>query len=286
MSGSVSADKIVASLKKLAKNSKGSSINELRLILALERAIARIESHSKLSDHIVFKGGFVLLKTMNSGRFTRDVDALAIGLSRKKVPDLIEEALGADLEDGFWFGDVAVEDLQDQGPYGGYRFTAAFHIGEPPAPGSSKIKRFSRIHIDVGFGDPVETLPKKQVMPSILHLGEPVSWSVYPFEYIFAEKLEALFSRGSANSRAKDIYDMPLIFAKCSNMKNLKRAIKRTFENRKTLLPESFTETAQSYQLDVLRGSWLSVELMESGPSFESSWEAFLEVLRSLDSKP
>ena len=104
---SVSAQKIMDSLKKLSKSSKGSSINELRLILALERAIARIENHPKLSNHIIFKGGFVLLKTISSGRFTRDVDALALGLSRKKVPSLIEEALSFDLDDGFWFGDIA-----------------------------------------------------------------------------------------------------------------------------------------------------------------------------------
>lgn len=168
MSEIISGPKIMESLKKLATSSKGNSINELRLILALERAIARIENHPKLSDHIVFKGGFVLLKTLKTGRFTRDVDALAVGLSRKQVPKLIEDALSADLEDGFWFGNVTTEDLKDQGPYGGYRFTAAYQIGEVPPSGSSKIKRYSRIHLDVGFGDPVETLPKKQLMPSIL----------------------------------------------------------------------------------------------------------------------
>ncbi len=284
MSEIISGSKIMDSLKKIAKNSKANSINELRLILALERAIARIENHPKLSDHIVFKGGFVLLKTIKTSRFTRDVDALALGLSRKQVPKLIEAALSFDLDDGFWFGDVTTKDLKDQGPYGGYRFTAAYQIGEVPSVGSSKIKRYSRVHLDVGFGDPVETLPKKKMMPSILRVGNPVSWSVYPFEYIFAEKLEALFSRGSANSRAKDIYDMPLIFTECSNIKSLQKAIVRTFNNRKTPIPKSFLSTAKDFQLDVLRSSWLSVELKDDGHSFDSSWDAFLEVLRSLES--
>jgi hypothetical protein len=212
MSAALTPQKIMDALKKLSKSSKGSSINELRLILALERAVARLDHHQKLSRHIIFKGGFVLLKTINTFRFTRDVDALAIGLSRKHVPKLIEEALSIDLEDGLWFGDINTEDLVDQGPYGGYRFTAAFQIGIPESMEASKIKRLSRIHLDVGFGDPIEVVPKKQTMPSILKTEKPVSWSVYPFEYIFAEKLEALFSRGSSNSRAKDIYDMPLIF--------------------------------------------------------------------------
>ncbi len=285
MSETISAKNIMSSLKKLAKNTKGSSINELRLILALERAVARIEAHPKLSKHLVFKGGFVLLKTINSDRFTRDVDALAIDLSRKQVPKLIEVALSNNLHDGLWFGDITTEDLKDQGPYGGYRFTAAFQIEDPTVKTRPSIKRLSRIHLDVGFGDPIETLPKKQLMISILNIGEPISWSVYPFEYIFAEKLEALFSRGSANSRAKDIYDMPLIYKQITNQKNLHKAIVRTFNNRKTPIPESFFLVAQEYQLEVMQSSWPSVELLDSKASFDETWADFLKILQLLDSR-
>jgi predicted nucleotidyltransferase component of viral defense system len=283
MKNQASPQKIMDALKALAKISKGNSLNELRLVLALERAIARLDQHPKLSKHLVFKGGFVLLKTINTSRFTRDVDALAIGLSRKKVPEHIVEALETDLHDGLWFGDVITEDLKDQGPYGGYRFTVAFQIGAPASRTAAKIKRLSRIHIDVGFGDAVESVPKKQTMPSILKSEAPVTWSVYPFEYIFAEKLEALFSRGSSNSRAKDIYDMPLIFKRCKNLKNLSQAINKTFENRKTPIPDSFAQTAEGYELLVLKNSWPSVELMDEGATFESSWQALLRILRSLD---
>lgn len=101
------------------------------------------------------------------------------------MPSLIEEALSFDLDDGFWFGDVTTEDLTDQGPYGGHRIAAAFQVGESPTPGSSKIKRLSRIHLDVGFGDPVEKLPKKQVMPTILKIGEPVEISACAFDIFF-----------------------------------------------------------------------------------------------------
>ena len=96
------------------------------MIVALERAVARLEKHPKLSSHIIFKGGFVLFKTVDTTRFTRDVDALAIGISRQKVPEMVEAALNLDLNDGLWYGDLIVEDLVDQGPYGGFRFNCAF----------------------------------------------------------------------------------------------------------------------------------------------------------------
>lgn len=93
MSKTISPNKVQAELNKLAKTTKTHSVIDLRMVLALERVIARVEKHKILSKHFVFKGGFVLLKTTNSDRFTRDVDTLAIGLSRKQVPKLMEEAL-------------------------------------------------------------------------------------------------------------------------------------------------------------------------------------------------
>lgn len=140
MSKIISPDKIQLELNKLAKASKTLSVNDLRMILALERVIARVENHKKLSKHFVFKGGFVLLKTLNSDRFTRDVDALAIGLSRKQVPGLVQDALSQNLHDGLWFGDVKTSDLVNQGPYGGYTFNAAFTIGKAPSVKDPKIK--------------------------------------------------------------------------------------------------------------------------------------------------
>ncbi len=277
---------VMEALKTLANASKKRSLNELRVIVALERAIARLESHPRLSSHIVFKGGFVLLKTLETVRFTRDVDALALGIARERVPEMVDRALKLELDDGLWYGDLQVEDLVDQGAYGGYRFNCAFQIGDPPKGSDAKIKKLSRVHIDVGFGDPVETVPKKQPMISVLPSGQgrPISWSVYPLEYIFAEKLEALFSRGSANSRAKDVYDMPLIFSNCASKKSLLKAVLRTFTHRETPVPDSFFITAGAFDLSILRGAWPSVELMGAARTFDESWRETLACLQLLDS--
>lgn len=283
MSGDLQAKRVVDALKKLATTSKGHSINDLRMVIALERAIARLENHPRLSSHLVFKGGFVLFKTTDSVRFTRDVDALALGVSRKSVPEMIERALKIDLDDGLWFGDLVVKDLVDQGPYGGFSFNCAFQIGVPQKTDKEKVKKFSRIHIDVGFGDALDKVPKKQPMISILPDGKPVSWSVYPLEYIFAEKLEALFLRKSASSRAKDVYDMTLIFPDCKNKRALQKAIEGTFSNRKTAIPDSFEKTARSFDVSIMRGAWPSVELSDVAQTFDSTWEALLETLAKLD---
>lgn len=283
MSRSTQAKKVMDALKKLANPNGHHSLNELRLVIALERAIARFERHPQLSEHLIFKGGFVLFKMTNTMRFTRDVDALAIGIFRDRIVAMVEYALKVDLDDGLWFGDIEVDDLKDQGPYGGYRFNCAFQIGDPPKE-KLKLKKLSRIHIDVGFGDAVKTLPAKQPLQSIIEDSKPVSWSVYSMEYIFAEKLEALFSRGTANSRAKDIYDMPLIFPKCE-MQTLVTAIKNTFQGRETPVPTSFATTAGSFDLSIMKGAWGSVELADQSATFENSWQALMSCLRTIDTE-
>ena len=58
MSKTISPEKIQLELNKIAKTTTTLSVNDLRMILALERVIARVEHHKKLSKHFVFKGGF------------------------------------------------------------------------------------------------------------------------------------------------------------------------------------------------------------------------------------
>lgn len=284
MSRELKARRVTDALKKLVKESPGCSLNELRVVVALERAIARFENHPRLSSHLIFKGGFVLLKTLDTLRFTRDVDALALGISRSRVPEMVDRALKLDLDDGLWFGDLSAKDLTDQGPYGGYRFDCAFQIGDPPKGGIEKIRKLSRIHIDVGFGDAIEKMPKKQPMVSIISEGKPVSWSVYPLEYIFAEKLEALFSRGSGSSRSKDVYDMVLLFPKCNNKADLMDAIIRTFANRKTPIPQSFEHVARAFDTSIMHAAWSSVELPIDSMSFENTWHQLLNCFSVIDS--
>ncbi|MDJ8954127.1 nucleotidyl transferase AbiEii/AbiGii toxin family protein, partial [Clostridium perfringens] len=93
-------------IKELAKRESRLSVNEIRVIVAIERAIARLSVTDGLTEHLVFKGGFVLLKGYGSPRFTRDVDALAIAVGKAQVAERVQIALTTDLDDGLWYGDV------------------------------------------------------------------------------------------------------------------------------------------------------------------------------------
>ena len=159
------AKQITRAMKALIQKDSRYGINEIRVIVALERLIARLSLNRELAGHLIFKGGFVLLKNYESQRFTRDADALATAISKVKLKDLVCAALSIDLDDGLWYGNVQVQELEDQGEYGAYRFDCAFQIGEPDI---KKIHKFSRVHLDVGFSDKLPLKPVDQVMPSVL----------------------------------------------------------------------------------------------------------------------
>lgn len=83
------SQRIIQEIKRLVQKETRFNLNELRVIIALERAIARIELNKELAKHLIFKGGFVLLKIFDSQRFTRDADALAEAITQKKLKDLV-----------------------------------------------------------------------------------------------------------------------------------------------------------------------------------------------------
>jgi hypothetical protein len=252
------------------------------VVLALERVVARIEAHKGLRDKLVFKGGFVLLKSFGSQRFTRDLDALAQDIPKQRLLNHMTEALAMDLKDGLYFGDVAVEDLIDQGQYGGYRIKIPFQIGPLPKE-VHKRKKLSRVHVDVGFGDVILGKPKLSKVGSIVEGEAPLSWRIYPLESIFAEKLETLVSRGSGNSRAKDLFDLVILFDEVRERRALKGAIKKTFSNRGTEMPTSFAEFFARLDLTILERSWGSVELTGGKMSFASCQRRLRVVLKGID---
>ena len=274
------AHKVRIELTKLAKSRNTFSVNDLRVILALERIVARLAVDETLSQHLVYKGGFVLMKVLQSERFTRDLDALGIGIDKDEVRRLVPKALEREIDDGFWFGDIKLKELDAQGEYGALRFDSAFQIGEPEA---GKTGKLSRIHFDVGFGDKIPSKLKPLESDSLLKSEKPISWRVYPSEYIFSEKLQTLVARGSANSRAKDVYDLVLLYPRCTDKQELKKAISATFTARATDMPSSLHDYAKSLTVQQIEISWNGVQLETEKLDFKTAWAELLKVLRELD---
>ncbi|MES2504164.1 MAG: nucleotidyl transferase AbiEii/AbiGii toxin family protein [Myxococcota bacterium] len=268
-------------LKILAKTQQ-LHVNQLRVLLGLERIVARLESHPILQKHLIFKGGFVLFKTISHPRFTRDIDASAMDLPDMDLVGYTYKALSTDLKDEFWYGDIKIKDLTTDQEYGGgYRFDCAFQIGNVPEP--SQIHKLSRLHLDIGIGDRIPDTLQPQKMVSLMPTDTPISWMIYPPESILAEKLETLCKRGASNSRAKDIFDLIELFPICKDPERLAAAIQTTFQVRRTPRPKSFFEHVSSFEPLVLKSAWNSINLVGENRSFEQTWDGLLAQLKQFD---
>ena len=104
-------------------------------------------------------------------------------------------------------------------------------------------------------------------------------------EYIIAEKVQTLFDRGSANSRAKDIHDLVYLFPRCQNREALLSAIKKTFENRGTAIPESCVKQAGQFDKTILKAAWPGVAALDKKVVFDTAWETLIKHLRDLDGR-
>ena len=199
---------------------------------ALERLLYRL-SVSDQRERFVLKGAMLFAIWQDDPlRPTRDLDLLGHG-----DPDPATIAVSIRFicsvevpDDGVVFDVAGVEAApihgEDENP--GVRVRTGATIAGARLP----------IQIDVGFGDVITPEAIEIGYPALLDAPAPIL-RAYPPETVVAEKAEAIVSLGIGNSRMKDFYDLwtiAQIFAfECGN---LAEAIRRTFERRRTPLPE------------------------------------------------
>lgn len=99
-------------------------------VFLIERLVARLIANKKISDRLVFKGGFVGLKVYDSPRYTVDLDALHAKSKSEETLVLVQEQVQLDLNHGVLFRLDGQFDLATQGEYGGIRHTYRAGIGE------------------------------------------------------------------------------------------------------------------------------------------------------------
>lgn len=230
--------------KKPKKNIGASVRNRLRTIsrqtgqsyellltrYALERLLYRL-SVSRHARSFVLKGAMLLMTWLrHPHRGTRDLDLLGFGDSNPEtMKEAFAEILQIPFDDGVLFdvGSLSVDRIREQLEYGGVRLVAQATID------GARVK----ISIDIGFGDAVEPGVEDLDYPVMLDFPVP-RLRAYARETVIAEKFQAIVMLGRANTRMKDFYDIWIISQSHEfNDDRLARAIKATFERRKTEIP-------------------------------------------------
>lgn len=171
----------------------------------------------------------------------------------------MHEVLSLDVaDDGVRFDPSSLEvgPIREEQEYGGIRAVLVARVT------AAKV----RLQIDVGFGDVVTPEALEVQYPTLLEFPAP-QLRAYPRETVVAEKLEALVQLGLANSRMKDFYDL-VILSRLFDFDGalLVRAIRATFERRKTTLPTELPAgLTTAFAMDPTKvGQWLAF-LRKSG---------------------
>ena len=231
----ISPTNIAASVRERLLNVSRKTGDPFDLVLtryALERLLYRIGA-SPFADRFILKGA-LLFEIWGSGvhRPTRDLDFLGYGdLSDKEIILLFQEICKTQVDpDGLVFDQdsFSVTEIREEQEYTGKRVLFFAYIA------GARI----RIQVDVGFGDTVVTPPEKTVYPTILDFPAPKIWT-YPIESVISEKTQTIVYLGMLNSRMKDYFDMWSLSRSFSfKGDNLVKAIKATFDRRRTLIPK------------------------------------------------
>lgn len=189
-------------LKALVRNmSKGNSMQAQIIIrnYMMERFLERL-SQSKYRDNFILKGGTLVSAMVGlDTRSTLDIDTTIRGFSLTvdEVADIVGEIISIHLEDEVEFQITRISEIMDEAEYPGIRVMMEATLDTMKTP----------LKLDISTGD-VITPKEISYQFKLMFEERTISVLAYNVETVFAEKLETILSRGCANTRMRDFYDL------------------------------------------------------------------------------
>ena len=192
----------------------------------LERLLERL-SRSTWRDNIVIKGGVLISSLVGvSSRTTMDLDTTVRGfaLTHDSAEKVFRDIMAVKVDDDWEFELDRIEDIRETDDYPGIRV----HLKGSYPP------MLVPLTVDVTTGDRITPDAVEYSYPLLFGEGE-ISLMAYPIETVLAEKLETVVSRGVANTRLRDFYDIYVLLGVKRNeinMEILRNALASTCEKR------------------------------------------------------
>lgn len=168
----------------------------------LERFLERV-SFSAYKNNFILKGGILVASFTNLDiRATRDIDATiqAITLDPNEIRDIVNKIILIDVNDNVVFELISINSIMHEKIYPGIRCNLTATFG--------RIKQ--KISIDFSTGD-IITPSAVEYKYKLMFEDRYISLMTYNLETLIAEKLESIVSKGLANTRMRDYYDLYII---------------------------------------------------------------------------
>ena len=219
--------KTARQLKDLVRNrSKGNSAQAQIIIrnYIMERFLERV-SLSKYRSNLIFKGGLLVSSIVGlDNRSTMDIDTTLknINLSECDVERIVSEIIAIPVDDGVTFTIKKISNIMDEAEYPGVRVSldAAFENMHTP------------VKLNFSTGD-VVTPHEIEYSYQLMFEKRSIPIMAYNVETMLAEKLETIITRGTANTRLRDFYDLRILNDTVDiHYDDLKAAFKATCQRR------------------------------------------------------
>lgn len=244
-------DQLKGAIRNLAKK-KGIHAQEVLQIFMFERIIERL-SVSSHKDRFILKGGLLISAILGvSERTTMDMDTTVKGLpmDEQSIRKAVSEILDQPVDDGIEFRLIDLTPIREDDEYENFRASIQATYGKMKIP----------MKIDITTGD--EITPKEiQFSYPFLFDDRRVMVKAYTQETILAEKYETIIRRNVGNTRARDFYDLHLLYRlyrENADWSLLKEAVLATAKKRDSLsvLQETERILAALKESTVLQDLW------------------------------
>ena len=248
------AEQIKGAIRNISKE-KGVNPNSLLQMCLFEGILEKL-SKSKYRENFILKGGLLISSLIGVDmRSTMDMDTTIKGIpvNEETITRIINEILAIEIDLEISYKLIKLTPIRNADVYEDFSASIECKFGKINA----------RLNIDITTGDVITPREIKYSYSRILDEGT-IPIIIYTIETILAEKFETISSRNITTTRARDFYDLYMIYNMYNNKIN------------QEILGEAIVKTArQRGSLKAIRQYKEIVELFKINGTIKNIWDRY-----------
>jgi len=250
------SEQIKGAIRNISKKA-GVNPNSLLQMCLFEGILEKI-SKSKYSENFILKGGLLISSLIGVDmRSTMDMDTTIRGipLNEESITKILNEILAIKIDADIEYKLIKLSPIRQEDVYEDFCASISCIFGKINAT----------LNIDITTGDVITPREMNYSYSKILEEGT-IPIMTYTIETILAEKFETISSRNITTTRARDFYDLYMIYSIYKDKIDkgiLRKAIERTSKYRGSF------ETALQYKE--------IVELFRESETPKKLWKKYIQ---------
>lgn len=250
------SEQIKGAIRNISKKT-GVNPNSLLQMCLFEGILEKL-SKSKYSENFILKGGLLISSLIGVDmRSTMDMDTTLRGipLNEVSITKILNEILAIEIDADIEYKLIKLSPIRQKDVYEDFCASISCIFGKINAT----------LNIDITTGDVITPREMNYSYSRILEEGT-IPIMTYTIETILAEKFETISSRNITTTRARDFYDLYMIYSIYKDKIDkdiLGKAIERTSKYR-----GSFETTLQYKEI---------VELFRESETLKELWEKYTQ---------